>query len=189
MPYGTIRSQGVDCGRVRLYRGDLDRQESGNRAASEGCRCELLDGATHAEIAGELGVKATVASNYKALLAEWRALYTEKADEYVQLIMRHYDVLLNATWNDAKSGDLPRLNRSPTQSKKSGLVRRGVMLFEIKEGRICCHHRQPMTTTISERLCHPYTQHSNCPCTEYLYHLCTEGCYGRSTANRYQYHR
>lgn len=106
----------------------------------------LLAGATYAEIAGALGVsKATVASDYKALLAEWRALYAEKADEYVQLVMRRYDVLLNAIWNDAKSGnDLPRLDRALAiidrqaalvQNKKGGLVGRGVVLFEITEGQ------------------------------------------------------
>jgi hypothetical protein len=72
----------------------------------------LLGGLTYAEIGRALNVsKATIASDYKAILAEWRQHYAAKADDYLGLQLRRLDTLLNALWDDAKGGNLQKLDR------------------------------------------------------------------------------
>lgn len=89
----------------------------------------LLAGATYAEIAHALNVsKATIASDYKAILAEWRAHYAADADDLVQLQLRRYDVLLNAIWSDARGGSAVAIDRTlaimDRQNALLGLTRR-----------------------------------------------------------------
>lgn len=105
----------------------------------------LLAGATVREIAGALGVSVgTVSRDTAAILDDWKQLYSEAADQYVDLQMRRLDVLLNAVWDAARSGQsaavdraLAILDRQNALMKvgKAGLVGRGVVLFEITEGR------------------------------------------------------
>lgn len=105
----------------------------------------ILAGATFADVAQTLNVsKATVSKDYHAILDDWKALYADKADQYLQLIMRRLDVLLNAIWEDARQGDnMAKLDRALAiidrqaalvQRTKGGLTGRGVVLFEISEG-------------------------------------------------------
>lgn len=72
----------------------------------------LLGGATYAEIGRALNVsKGTVASDYKAILKEWREHYAAKADEYLALQLRRLDTLLNALWDEAKAGNVQKMDR------------------------------------------------------------------------------
>ena len=65
----------------------------------------LLAGATYAQISQVLNVsRATIASDYKAILSEWRALYAAKADDLIARQLRRYDVLLNGIWSEAQAG-------------------------------------------------------------------------------------
>jgi hypothetical protein len=66
----------------------------------------LLAGATYTEIGRALNVsKATITSDKKAILEEWRAQYTQAADQLVALQLRRLDMLLNAIWEKALKGD------------------------------------------------------------------------------------
>lgn len=66
----------------------------------------LLAGLTYTEIGRALNVsKATITSDKKAILAEWRAQYAQAADQLVTLQLRRLDVLLNAIWERARNGD------------------------------------------------------------------------------------
>jgi hypothetical protein len=49
--------------------------------------------------------KATITSDKKAILAEWRQHYAQDAAELAALQLRRLDVLLNAIWEKARSGD------------------------------------------------------------------------------------
>lgn len=72
----------------------------------------LLAGATYAEIARVTNVsKATVASDVRAILEEWRSHYTAIADRYAYKQLRRYDHLLNTLWSRALDGDLPAIDR------------------------------------------------------------------------------
>lgn len=72
----------------------------------------LLAGFTYAEIGRALNVsKGTVASDYKAILKEWREHYAKKADQFLGLQLRRLDVLLNALWDEAKAGNPQKIDR------------------------------------------------------------------------------
>lgn len=85
-----------------------------------------------------------MAADYKAIIDEWKSVYAERADEYVQVQMRRLDVLLNGIWDGARKGENPALidralaiiDRQNLLMKlgKGGSVARGVVLFEISEG-------------------------------------------------------
>ncbi len=73
----------------------------------------LLAGATYAEISLALNVsKATIASDYKAILSEWRTRYAAKANDLISLQLRRYDVLLNAIWSEAQQGNFIAIDRA-----------------------------------------------------------------------------
>jgi uncharacterized protein YerC len=73
----------------------------------------LLAGATYREIADVLKVSpATIAGDYKALLDEWKKNYAEKLDRYLYVQMRRLDVLLNAIWERARTGDGSSIDRA-----------------------------------------------------------------------------
>lgn len=73
----------------------------------------LIAGATYAEIAGTLNIsKATITSDYRAILKEWKEHYTAKLDQYLYLQLRRYDVLLNTLWERARSGDAAAIDRA-----------------------------------------------------------------------------
>src|SRR5215207_4462594 len=66
----------------------------------------LLAGLTYAEIGRALNVsKATITSDKKAILTEWRQHYAQDAAELAALQLRRLDVLLNAIWEKARQGD------------------------------------------------------------------------------------
>ena len=66
----------------------------------------LLAGLTYAEISRALNIsKATITSDKKAILAEWRQHYAQEIDQLVALQLRRLDVLLNAIWEKARNGD------------------------------------------------------------------------------------
>lgn len=72
----------------------------------------LLAGATYAQISQVLNVsRATIASDYKAILSEWRALYAAKADDLIARQLRRYDVLLNGIWSEAQAGKESAIDR------------------------------------------------------------------------------
>ena len=73
----------------------------------------LLAGLTYAEISRALDIsKATITSDKKAILAEWRAQYAQAADELVALQLRRLDVLLNAVWEKARNGEEKAIDRA-----------------------------------------------------------------------------
>lgn len=66
----------------------------------------LLAGLTYTEIGRALNVsKATITSDKKAIMTEWRQQYAQEADQLVTLQLRRLDVLLNAIWEKARNGD------------------------------------------------------------------------------------
>jgi hypothetical protein len=66
----------------------------------------ILAGATYQDIARALDVSVgTIASDYKAILREWRAVYSNSLDKFIQLQLRRLDVLLNGVWERARKGD------------------------------------------------------------------------------------
>lgn len=72
----------------------------------------LMAGATYREIAEVLKVsKSTIASDYKAIVAEWRKHYADKFDRFLFMQMRRYDVLINGVWTDARNGDKSAIDR------------------------------------------------------------------------------
>lgn len=65
----------------------------------------LLAGLTYREIAQALGVSAaTISNDVKEIRKEWQDRYAEDINHHIATQLRRYDVLLNAVWNDAKSG-------------------------------------------------------------------------------------
>ena len=83
----------------------------------------LLAGATYREIANALKVSpATIASDYRAIIAEWREHYAKKADELLNIQLRRYDVLLNAIWDRAKNGDTQAIDRALTIMDKQNAL-------------------------------------------------------------------
>ena len=103
----------------------------------------LLAGATVREIAVALNVAAsTVSKDTAAILDEWKTVYADAADRYVDLQMRRLDVLLNAVWDDARGGKILAVDRAlAIVDRQNALMRvgrggvaRGVVLFEIAEG-------------------------------------------------------
>jgi hypothetical protein len=73
----------------------------------------VLAGATYSEIATALKVsKGTVASDYKAIIKEWREHYADKADQFLALQLRRLDMLLNSLWTDAQQGNMQKLDRA-----------------------------------------------------------------------------
>jgi hypothetical protein len=90
---------------------------AGQRIAIEQRRkvvaANLLAGATYAEIANALKVsKGTIASDYKAILKEWREHYADKAEQWLSLQLRRLDMLLNSLWEDAQKGNMQKLDRA-----------------------------------------------------------------------------
>jgi hypothetical protein len=90
---------------------------AGQRIAIEQRRkvvaANLLAGATYAEIANALKVsKGTVASDYKAIIKEWRDHYADKADKFLAMQLRRLDMLLNSLWEDAQKGNMQKLDRA-----------------------------------------------------------------------------
>ena len=73
----------------------------------------LLAGLTYAEISRALNIsKATITSDKKAILEEWRQQYAQEADQLVALQLRRLDVLLNAIWERARQGDEKAVDRA-----------------------------------------------------------------------------
>lgn len=73
----------------------------------------LLAGATYSEIATALRVsKGTVASDYKAIIKEWKDHYADKADKFLAMQLRRLDMLLNSLWSDAQQGNMQKLDRA-----------------------------------------------------------------------------
>ena len=73
----------------------------------------LLAGLTYAEISRALDIsKATITSDKKAILAEWRAQYAQSVDQLVALQLRRLDVLLNAVWEKARNGEEKAIDRA-----------------------------------------------------------------------------
>lgn len=66
----------------------------------------LLAGATYREIARAVNVSpATVVTDSRAIINEWRQHYRTDADRYLSLQLRRLDTLLNALWERAVKGD------------------------------------------------------------------------------------
>lgn len=73
----------------------------------------LLAGLTYTEIGRALNIsKATITSDKKAILAEWRQQYAQSADQLVAVQLRRLDVLLNAIWEKATKGDDKAMGRA-----------------------------------------------------------------------------
>ncbi|MCU0466592.1 MAG: trp operon repressor [Anaerolineae bacterium] len=105
----------------------------------------LLAGATYAEIAEVLSVsKATISGDYKAILSEWKQNYADLAEQYVNMQMKRLDVLLNAIWERARSGErdsldralaiMDRQNNLMQVGKRGAASGAGVLIFEVSEG-------------------------------------------------------
>lgn len=85
----------------------------------------LLGGATYAQIADALNVsKATIASDYKALLKEWQDHYKKQFNQYVHLQLRRYETMLNAVWDDARSDKIPRRERNEALDRALAIMDR-----------------------------------------------------------------
>lgn len=66
----------------------------------------LLAGATYREIAAAQGVSpATIARDVKFIQAEWKRHYTKQFDSFRELQMQRLDVLFNAVWAKAITGE------------------------------------------------------------------------------------
>jgi hypothetical protein len=75
----------------------------------------LLAGASYREIARAVNVSpATVSSDCKHILNQWREHYTKTAQNYADLQLRRYDILINALWERAIKGDIPAVDRTLT---------------------------------------------------------------------------
>jgi hypothetical protein len=85
----------------------------------------ILAGATYREIASVVKVSpSTIATDFKAILAEWRKHYADTADRYINLQMRRYDILLNALWDRATNGDIHATDRVlAIMEKQNALMR------------------------------------------------------------------
>jgi hypothetical protein len=85
----------------------------------------LLGGATYAQIADALNVsKATIASDYKAILKEWQDHYKKQFNQYVHVQLRRYDMLLNAVWDDARSDNILRRERNEALDRALAIMDR-----------------------------------------------------------------
>lgn len=72
----------------------------------------LAAGATYSEMAEALKVsKATIASDVKFLMQEWRENRLTDTQRFATLQIRRCDVLLNAIWDKAKDGNLGAIDR------------------------------------------------------------------------------
>lgn len=68
----------------------------------------ILSGATYREAAKALNVSVgTVASDFKAIMREWRQHYAETINTYLDVQLRRYDLLLNSVWTEARGGANP----------------------------------------------------------------------------------
>jgi hypothetical protein len=85
----------------------------------------LLGGATYAELATLLNVsKATIASDYKAILKEWQDHYKKLFNQYVHVQLRRYDMLLNAVWDDARSDKIAKRERNEAMDRALAIMDR-----------------------------------------------------------------
>lgn len=70
----------------------------------------LLAGATYREIAAACDVSpGTVSADVRAVVGQWRQHYANKANRWLSIQLRRYDVLLNAIWDRAREGDVPTI--------------------------------------------------------------------------------
>lgn len=56
--------------------------------------------------------KGTVASDYKAIIKEWREHYADKAEQWLSIQLRRLDMLLNSLWEEAQKGNMQNLDRA-----------------------------------------------------------------------------
>lgn len=105
----------------------------------------IIAGSTYREIATALDVSlGTVANDFKAVLKEWRDHYSTKIDKWLDIQLRRYDVMLNGLWDDARKGDLAKMDRvlkiMEAQSKLLGLDKEIAIRMHV-EGEVQHEHR------------------------------------------------
>src|SRR3972149_1657318 len=72
----------------------------------------ILAGNTYVTIGKALDISpATVCSDFKAILAQWRENYAYTIDEWIAVQLRRLDVLINSIWDKSKEGDLAAMDR------------------------------------------------------------------------------
>lgn len=71
----------------------------------------ILQGLTYRQIAIQLHVSpATVTSDRRAIVAEWRKHYSEKANDWIDIECRRLDVMLNVIWEQVLKGSLKHID-------------------------------------------------------------------------------
>ncbi len=72
---------------------------------------QVRGGVSYRVIADKLGVSVgTIASDYKAILKEWRQQYAQKANDRIMLVLARLDKLLVGVWDKAAAGDLEAID-------------------------------------------------------------------------------